>query len=148
MQLTSFTDYSLRTLMYLAIHQERRCTVQEISGYFEISHNHMVKAVHNLAKLGYIESFKGKGGGIRLAKAPETINLGVIIKELEPDFFIAECFDCSTNYCKIAPICQLKTVLFQAYSQFIQELDKHTLASITSNRSSMIQLFDTREVLS
>ncbi|MDF1623122.1 MAG: Rrf2 family transcriptional regulator [Pseudohongiella nitratireducens] len=128
MQLTRFTDYSLRVLMYLAIHHERRCTVKEIAGFYGVSQNHLVKVVHNLAQLGYIESSKGKGGGIRLLKAPEQMNLKDLVLELEPSLTLVECFDDTTNTCRIAGNCGLKGILQQAMNAMINHLGDYTVA--------------------
>lgn len=139
MQLTRFTDYSLRVLMYLAIHNERRCTVKEVAEFYGVSQNHLVKVVHNLAQLGYIESSKGKGGGISLLKAPEQMNLKDLVLELEPSLTLVECFDDSTNTCRIAGNCGLKGILQQAMSAMINHLDGFTVAdtltAFTAQRS-------------
>lgn len=130
MQLTSFTDYSLRTLVYLAMHQQRLCTAKEVAEFYQISQNHMVKIVHNLAKLGVINSSKGKGGGIALAQAPKEINIGELIAKLEPNFYIAECFNQSLKNCVLLPDCKLKSILGNALQSFFNELNQHTLADV------------------
>lgn len=93
MQLTSFTDYGLRSLIYLTSKQGKICSIKEIAEYYDISLNHLVKVIHKLAQLGYISSSKGKGGGIRLASNPSSIKLGDIIEKLEPNMDIVECFN-------------------------------------------------------
>ena len=128
MQLTIFTDYGLRTLMFLAAHRDRLCNVREVADHYGVSYNHLVKVVHRLAQLGYVESIKGKGGGIRLAKPPEKLKLGELVRALEPHMNIVECFSRETNTCRIAPICQLKHYLFDAQKSFLSSLDKRTLA--------------------
>lgn len=130
MQLTSFTDYSLRTLVYLAMHQQRLCTAKEVAEFYQISQNHMVKIVHNLAKLGVINSSKGKGGGIALAQVPKEINIGELIAKLEPNFYIAECFNQSLKNCVLLPDCKLKSILGNALQSFFNELNQHTLADV------------------
>lgn len=130
MQLTSFTDYSLRTLVYLAMHQQRLCTAKEVAEFYQISQNHMVKIVHNLAKLGVINSSKGKGGGIALAQAPKDINIGELIAKLEPNFYMAECFNQSLKNCVLLPDCKLKGILGNALQAFFNELNQHTLADV------------------
>lgn len=130
MQLTLFTDYSLRTLMYLAMHQDRLCASREISERYGISQNHVVKVVHNLSRLGYIKSVKGKGGGICLSKRPDAINLRELIVELEPDLALVECFDAESNTCKIVAECKLKKVLRDALRAFLEALGECTLADI------------------
>ena len=92
MQLTRFTDYGLRSLMYLAVQPDRFSSVREISDHFGISRNHLVKVVHRLAQLGYVNSTKGKGGGIRLAHDPKSVRLGDLVRALETNMTIVECF--------------------------------------------------------
>jgi Rrf2 family nitric oxide-sensitive transcriptional repressor len=130
MQLTLFTDYSLRTLMYLATHRDRLCTSREIAECYGISQNHIVKIVHNLSHLGYIKSVKGKGGGICLSKKPNDINLRELIIELEPNLTLVECFDAESNTCKIVADCKLKKVLRDALKAFLDALGECTLADL------------------
>ncbi len=128
MQFTRFTDYSMRTLMYLSVHRDRRCTVKEISDAFGISLNHTVKIVHNLVKLGYVESAKGRGGGVWLALDPEKIRLGKLVVELEPNFDLVECFDRENNTCRIVATCGLKGILKEARDSFLNTLAGYSLA--------------------
>ena len=134
MQLTRFTDYSLRSLMYLASHPERLSSVKEISEHYGISRNHLVKVVHRLSQLGYIETLKGKGGGIQIANGTEKLRLGVLISELEPNMNLVECFDSKTNTCRITGACQLKHYLFEAARSFINTMNKYTLADTIKNK--------------
>ncbi len=134
MQLTVFTDYGLRSLMYLAAHPERLCSVKEIAEHYGISRNHLVKVVHRLAQLEYIVSTKGKGGGIRLAGDPKSLKLGDLVRVLEPNMNMVECFDRETNTCRIVSGCQLKHFLFDASQAFIDHLNKHTLADAVRNK--------------
>ena len=135
MQLTIFTDYGLRSLMYVAAHPDRRCNVREIAEHYGISRNHLVKVVHRLSQLGYINSTKGKGGGITLAQAPEKLKLGDLVRELEPNMDLVECFNKDTNTCRITNACQLKHYLMDANNAFITSLNKHTLADTIKNKS-------------
>ncbi len=128
MQLTLFTDYSLRVLMYLSEHQDRLCTVKEISARYGVSNNHIVKVVHKLAQLGYIRSQKGKGGGVALLKKPDEINLRDLVAALEPGFTLVECFDTTTNTCRIVSACRLRGILGEALKSFLETLGKYTLA--------------------
>ncbi len=130
MQLTIFTDYGLRSLMYLAAHSDRLCSVREVADHYGVSYNHLVKVVHKLSQLGHIETLKGKGGGIRLAKAAHTQRLGDLVRALEPNMNIVECFDRDTNTCRITGSCQLKHYLFDAQRAFIESLNRHTLADV------------------
>lgn len=139
MQFTRFTDYSLRVLMYLATHDDRRCTVREIADFYGISQNHLVKVVHNLAQLAYIESSKGKGGGIRLLKAPEQMNLKELVLQLEPSLTLVECFDETTNTCRIAGNCGLKGILQQAMNTMVNYLDDYTVADTLTVKPVLTQ---------
>jgi Rrf2 family transcriptional regulator, nitric oxide-sensitive transcriptional repressor len=130
MQLTLFADYSLRTLMYLATHEERLCTAREISEHYGISLNHVVKIVHNLSRLGYIKSVKGKGGGIGLLKKTAEINLRDLIIALEANLTLVECFDAESNTCRIVAECKLKNVLRGAMKAFLDALGDYTLADL------------------
>lgn len=134
MQLTLFTDYGLRSLMFLAAYQDRTSSVKEIAEHYGISRNHLVKVVHRLAQLGYIESSKGKGGGIRLARQAKNIKLGDLIKQLEP-MNIVECFDNKTNTCRMTNSCHLKHYLYEASQSFISTINKYTLADTVKDRS-------------
>jgi Rrf2 family nitric oxide-sensitive transcriptional repressor len=128
MQLTQFTDYGLRSLMYLAAQPDRLCSVREIAEHYAISRNHLVKVIHRLAQLGYIISSKGKGGGIRLACKPQELRLGDLILALEPNMYLVECFNRAANTCTVVSACKLKHFLADASKAFIESLDQHTLA--------------------
>lgn len=128
MRLTLFTDYSLRTLMYLSQYQDKMCTAREIAEKYDISLNHMVKVVHKLSQLGFIYSMKGKNGGIKLNLPPEKINLWELIQKLEPDFTIVECFNSDHNTCRIVSACGLKVIFQEAMQSFAKTLSKYSLA--------------------
>ena len=128
MQLTFFTDYGLRTLIYLAAFPDRRCSVREISAYYDISRNHLVKVVHRLAQLDYITSAKGKGGGLFLVKSTLSLPLGDLVLSLEKNMDIVECFNTETNRCRITEACQLKHFIYEANAAFIASLNTRTLA--------------------
>src|SRR3954463_8439027 len=115
MRLTSYTDYSLRVLIYLALKKEDELgTIKEIAETYHISKNHLMKIIHELGKLGLIETIRGRNGGIRLAQLPKDINIGKVVRQTEEDFHIVECFDCEGNFCIISPVCKLKSVLHEA----------------------------------
>ena len=140
MQLTTFTDYGLRTLLYLAAQPEKVCSVREISEHYGISRNHLVKVVHKLAQLSYIRTTKGKGGGILLACDPKKLRIGDLVEKLEPNMRLVECFDKATNTCKVISSCELKHYLIEANRAFIQTLNTHTLEdSIKSKALFMSQ---------
>lgn len=135
MQLTIFTDYGLRALMYLAARPEKRCSVREISDHYGISYNHLVKVVHKLSQTGLIASAKGKGGGLKLAVQPETLRLGDLVRMLEPNMHLVECFDKDRNRCRITSACTLKHYLFDAGAAFIENLNRHTLADTIADKT-------------
>lgn len=132
--ITSFTDYGLRTLMYVATRSEHTTSVKEIAEHYGISRNHLVKVVHRLSQLGYIETTKGKGGGIKIAKDTEKLRLGDLIEQLEPNMNTVECF-AKTNTCRITGSCQLKHYLFEATQNFINTMNKYTLADTVQNKN-------------
>lgn len=139
MQLTRFTDYGLRTLMYATAKKGQITNVKEISERYGISRNHLVKVVHRLSQLGYIETTKGKGGGIKIAKNAENLRLGDLIKELEPNMNVVECFDAKTNTCQITGSCQLKHYLFEATQKFIDTMNKYTLGDTVQNKELLLR---------
>jgi Rrf2 family nitric oxide-sensitive transcriptional repressor len=137
MQLTYYTDYSLRVLMYLAIEPRRRVSISEIAERYDISRNHLVKVVHNLARGGFIESHRGKGGGIELARDPAKINLGEVVRYTEGPFRPVECFDVERNRCVITNACGLSPVLKDACDSFLSILDRHALTELVSQRERL-----------
>lgn len=136
MQLTQFTDYSLRALIYIALRKES-CTIKEITGAYGISNNHMIKIIHNLAKLGLIKTIRGKNGGILMAARPESINLGRLIAQLEPHFDLVPCFNKEKANCCIAPVCKLKGILHEAQTAFMGVLERYTLADVLHNPNEL-----------
>ncbi len=145
MKLTSFTDYSLRVLIYLAAEPTRRATIAEIATAFDVSENHLTKVVHFLGKEGLLATVRGKGGGMGLARAAEQINVGDVVRRTEGTDMTAECFDPLTNRCTIAPICRLQGVLREAVAAFYAVLDAHTLQDLVENRELLSPvLFATR----
>lgn len=146
MQLTQFTDYSFRVLMFLAI-KDDAATIGEIVNSYGVSKNHLTKVVHNLARLGYIQSTRGKGGGIRLAQKPEDINIGRLVLVTEPNFDLVECFKAETSGCPLTPACMLRRILGEAQRSFIETLDRYNLADLVGNREMLAGLFPRRPVL-
>ncbi|AKG34839.1 RrF2 family transcriptional regulator [Paenibacillus durus] len=138
MRLTMYTDFSLRILLYLGTKERsERSTIQEISDAYNISKNHLVKVAHELGKAGYIETVRGRGGGIRLAHAPEEINIGEVIRRMEDDFHLVECFNPAGNGCPITPVCGLKGVLGKALNAYLQVLDEYTLEDLLVNKNGL-----------
>ena len=134
MKLTSFTDYSLRVLIYLAAEPSRRATIAEIAKAFDVSENHLTKVVHLLGKHGWIETVRGKGGGMHLAMKPQDICIGKVVRDTEGLDVPAECFAIDGGHCIISSSCKLKGVLAEAVRAFYSVLDDYTLADITRNR--------------
>lgn len=130
MRLTNYTDYSLRVLIYLAVKPHGdKSTITEITEAYQISRNHLTKVIHQLGKIGLIETTRGRGGGITLAKAPTDIKIGDVVRETEEDFRIVECFG-PDNKCVLTPVCGLRHVLHDALQAYLAVLDKYTLADL------------------
>ncbi len=143
MRLTIFTDYTLRVLTYLGVHQheDRLVTISDVATAYGISENHLMKIVHHLAKQGYVETTRGKGGGMRLARAPEQINLGDVVRGAEEDLAIVECFQKNNTACPIGSACALAEILGQAMRAFFDKLDAHTLADLLEPREKLTAAF-------
>lgn len=141
MHLTNFTDYTLRVLIYLGMHQHegRLATISEVATAYGISENHLMKIVHHLAKRGYVETIRGKGGGMRLARAPEQINLGDVVRDAENDPVIVKCSRQYHTTNLIAPACALAEILGQAMRAFFDNLDRHTLADLLESQEIMLK---------
>jgi Rrf2 family nitric oxide-sensitive transcriptional repressor len=140
MRLTTFSDYSLRVLMYLGVHGECLATIGEIARAYGVSENHMMKVVHHLAQHGYIETTRGKGGGMRLARPPEKINVGEVIRGTEENLALVECFDKANSDCRIEPACVLKGVLRRAVDAFFVALERYTLADLLVTKPKLTKL--------
>lgn len=130
MRLTTFTDYSLRVLIYLAVVPGRRATVAEVAQAFAVSAHHMTKVVHFLGQQGWLANARGKGGGMALALAPEAIVVGAVVRATEGQALPAECFGDTPGPCSIARVCQLRAALQQAVDAFHEVLDGYTLADL------------------
>lgn len=134
MQLTRYSDYSLRVLVYLALRPERRATVEEIAGAYGISRAHLMKVVHQMGRGGFLETVRGRGGGLRLARAPEEIGVGEVIRYTEERMDLVECFEPEASHCRIEPACRLRGVLEEALGAFLGTLDRYTLADLVARR--------------
>lgn len=139
MKLSTFTDYNLRVLLYLAAHQEKLSTIQEIATVYNISENHLMKVIHHLAKNNFIQSIRGKGGGIRLHRHPNELNLGDIIRLAEEKSTIVECFG-EQNQCCISANCLLPPILVKAFESFYQSLSQYTLQDVLLNQQIFTSL--------
>ena len=146
MRLTAFTDYALRTLMYLAAHRDELVTVQQIADDHGIAKNHLTKVVHQLGQLGYIETIRGRNGGLRLGREPSDIVVGDVVRQTENDFYMAACFDEQSAGCIYASMCGLKGALARATQAYLAVLDDMTLAQAVQqeerkkSKTSMIQI--------
>ncbi len=130
MRLSDYTDYTLRVLMYCAAHPDRLVTIAELADQHQVSKNHLMKIVNDLGRQGVLETTRGRGGGLRLLKAPSAIRVGDVLRNAETDFRLVECFDASTDTCTLTPTCRLKKVLRSALKAYFAELDGVTLADI------------------
>lgn len=138
MQLTIYTDYSLRVLLFLARNPDLTSTITEVANFYKISRNHLVKVVYQLAQLGYIKSLRGKNGGILLAKPANQINIAEVVKKTEKTFNLVECFDEVRNRCAITGYCKLKGILAQALDAYLAVLEKYTLADACDERLTFL----------
>ena len=132
MRLTQWTDYSLRVLMFCAATQERAGlpTVGEIAQAHSISRSHLTKIVQDLSARGYLETTRGRGGGMRLMRPAKEINVGAVVRATESDFVVVECFDPENNQCRLSSHCRLQSVLGQAMLAFFAVLDALTLEDL------------------
>lgn len=129
MRLTTLTDYALRLLMYVGRHPDRLCTISEIAQAYEISEPHLMKITHLLAQRGWLETVRGKHGGMRLALAPKKINLGAVVRDTENDLHLVECMG-DASRCTLQGHCALTGIFQEALDAFMARLDNHTLADI------------------
>lgn len=133
MKLTHYSDLGMRLLMYLALNKDEVVTIQEVSDRFAISKNHLVKISHQLTKSGLIESIRGRNGGVRLARAPEEINVEEALRATEDNFDLVECFSPDSHRCVISDVCKLSGVLDKASAAFFSVLRQFSLADLIRN---------------
>ncbi|EZP77659.1 BadM/Rrf2 family transcriptional regulator [Parageobacillus genomosp. 1] len=146
MQLTNYTEYALRVLLFLgALEHGKKTNIKEISRTFSISENHLSKIVYELGKLGYIETTRGRNGGIRLATEPENIRIGTVVRQTEDNLSLVECFAGHGNHCILTPVCRLKYVLHEALEAFLHVLDSYTLADLLANKQHLQAIFRKEE---
>lgn len=137
MRLTTHTDYALRVLMYLGARPDERATIEEIARVYGISQNHLMKVVNNLARHGWVEAQRGRGGGLKLARNASDITVGAVIRTTEEDFDQVECFR-ATNSCPITGPCLLKRSLADAMDAYLAVLDGVTLASLVRHPRQLL----------
>jgi len=142
-QLTSFTDYGLRALIYLASLPEGQMTsITEVTDTYGVSRNHMVKIINQLSRAGYIAAMRGKNGGIRLGRPAEEIVIGQVVRDMEP----LQLVNCQSDFCHITSACRLKKALHDAVQSFLRELDNYTLADLVEDNHPLYKILLTDRV--
>ncbi len=136
MRLTLWTDYALRTLIYVGTKGDALSTIAEIAESFDVSKAHLMKVVTKLGQQGYIETVRGKGGGIRLGRTPGRIRIGALVRETEEDLAVVGCLN-ETGFCRIEGCCTLRHALGEATRAFLQTLDGYTLADLLAPRARL-----------
>lgn len=137
MRMTFHTDYALRMLIHVALQPTGACTVNEVAEAYGLSRNHLLKVALTLRNLGLIETMRGRSGGIRLARAPESINVGALVRSTEEDFSLVECMQSTGGACAISPACRLKGMFSEALDAYLAVLDGYTLADIIGNGAAL-----------
>jgi Rrf2 family transcriptional regulator, nitric oxide-sensitive transcriptional repressor len=140
MELSRFTDYSLRVLIYAAARDGEKVTLSELAQAYRISHHHLVKIVHYLGKLGYLHNRRGRSGGILLGRKASDIRVGDVIRKTETHFNLVECFSAGSDTCRISPTCRLKGVFQEACQAFLDVLDHYTIEDLVQNRAPILRL--------
>jgi Rrf2 family transcriptional regulator, nitric oxide-sensitive transcriptional repressor len=139
MRLTAYTDYTLRTLMYLEVNVDRPATIAEIADAHQISQTHLMKVAHRLGVAGDVETIRGRNGGMRLARPAASINLGAIVRRTEADMALVPCFG-DGRLCAISGPCRLRTALREALVAFLAVLDRYSLADLVAPRRRLASL--------
>lgn len=137
MRLTVYTDYSLRLLMHLAARPDGRATIGEVADAYGISRHHLTKVAHRLGLAGYVETVRGKGGGLRLARPAGAIGVGEVVRHAEPDMALVPCFEPLCAPCPIVPACGLRGALYEARQAFLAVLDRHSVADLVARREEV-----------
>jgi Rrf2 family nitric oxide-sensitive transcriptional repressor len=143
MRLTDYTDYSLRVMLYLALRRDGLSTIQEISDAYGISNNHLMKVVQRLGELGWVETIRGRNGGLRLASNSPALSVGAVVRQTENDFALVGCFpdeQGERRQCVIEPQCRLKHALAAARDAFLAELDRHTIGELAQPAAELTGL--------
>lgn len=138
MKLTRYTDYSLRVLMHLGLHRDRLCSISEIARAHRISENHLTKVVHHLGKLSYVTTLRGRGGGLKLARPADAIQVGEVVRKTEDGFDLLDC-----PACLLSPACTLTGVLSEAVAAFLQVLDRYTVSDLIRRGGDLRALLQT-----
>jgi Rrf2 family transcriptional regulator, nitric oxide-sensitive transcriptional repressor len=142
MKLTTFTDYSLRVMIYVAARPGQRVTIAEVAQSFDVSEHHLVKVVHFLGQQGWLCNVRGKGGGLELGMEPERIRVGQVVRQTEGGARVAECFCDSESdiNCRIVSCCHLRGVLGEAVTAFYGVLDRYSLSDLVANRQQLARV--------
>lgn len=140
MRLTVYTDYALRLLMFLAVKQDGLATIAEVAESYGVSKNHMMKVAHQLGVAGYVETVRGRSGGLRLAKPAASINVGDVVRRTEQDMALVPCFEPGDASCAISPCCTLRHALAEAANAFMGVLDGYSLNDLVKPRAPLIRL--------
>jgi Rrf2 family nitric oxide-sensitive transcriptional repressor len=147
MKLTDYTDYALRVMLYLAVRDDGLATIQDISDAYGISKNHLMKVVQRLGELGWVETIRGRNGGLRLFEHSLKLSVGTVVRATENDFAIVGCMaadGCEGRTCVIESQCRLKHVFFAARNAFLAELDRHTLGELAQPAAPLAMLLGLR----
>jgi Rrf2 family nitric oxide-sensitive transcriptional repressor len=140
MRLTLHTDYALRVLLYVGVKCEELSTIPEIVRHFDISKGHLMKVVHRLGQKGYLETIRGKNGGLRLARRPALISIGAVVRDMEPELGVLGCLQGEVGYCRIEECCLLRSALRDATNAFLAVLDGYTLEDLLRPRRALARL--------
>lgn len=140
MRLTLHTDYALRVLLYAALKPGELCTIPELVRHFDISRGHLMKVVHGLARAGYLQTIRGKNGGLRLACPPAAIRVAAVVRDMEPELGVLGCLQDRAGYCRIEECCVLRRALRDATAAFLATLDRYTVADLIEPRRALVHL--------
>jgi Rrf2 family transcriptional regulator, nitric oxide-sensitive transcriptional repressor len=146
MRLTLHTDYALRVLLYVGLKKDALSTIPEIVSHFSLSKGHVMKVVHRLAQKGYLETVRGKKGGMRLARKPAEIGVGAVVRDMEAELGVLECLRGETAYCRIEECCALRSALRNATNAFLATLDRYTIADLMEPRRALARLLQIDDV--
>lgn len=141
MRVATYSDFALRVLMYAAVRNPAYVTITEVAKAYGISKNHLMKVTNQLAQAGYLDTQRGRNGGLRLARPAASINIGKVLRLTEQGSALVECFDPATNRCVITPACHLKHLLHDALEAFFLKLEESTLADLVRNPRDLSALF-------
>lgn len=141
MRLTTFTDYTIRVLIYMGIYPDCRISTSELAVHYGISRNHLNKVAHYLGQQGYVDTSRGKGGGMSLARSPEDINIGTLVRDTEKNSVLVECFDATHCQCRILPACRLMGMLHEAQEAFYYSLEQYSLADLIVDKTRLHNVF-------